>query len=291
MKRWLQEPLLHFLLLGALIFCGYGLLDRRDEGRAGRLTVTRGRIESLRASFSRIRQRPPSPAELDGLIEDYIREEVFAREAIALGLDRDDTVIRRRLRQKLEFIANDLAAQAEPTEAELGGFLSTHPDLFRLEPRFTFRQVYLDSERRGDALRQDAERLLADLDHAGAEVDFRKLGDASLLSPEFQDVPASEVLRVLGAEFARQLALLPEGRWQGPVTSSFGAHLVFVSERSAGRLPELSEIRARVAREWTDARRREDNERFYQKLLQRYEVSIEAPEPAEANEIAEIERR
>jgi hypothetical protein len=286
MKRLLKEPLLHFLVLGALLFVGYGLLNRGDEPEPGRIVVTQGRIENLRATFSRVWQRPPSPAELDALINDYIREEVLAREALALGLDRDDTVIRRRLRQKMEFVANDLAAQAEPGEAELAGFLAKHPDRFRVEPRFTFRQVYLNADRRGDALKQDAERLLAELNRPGKEADFQTLGDATLLSPEFADVPANEVTREFGEEFKRQLTQLPGGRWDGPVTSGFGAHLVRVDERKPGRMPELPDIRAQVAREWADARRREDNERFFQNLLKRYAVTIERAEPVEAEKIA-----
>jgi parvulin-like peptidyl-prolyl isomerase len=274
-KRLLKEPLAHFVVLGALLFAGYGLLNRGDKPGPGRIVVTQGRIENLRATFSRVWQRPPSPAELHGLIQNYIREEVLAREAMALGLDRDDTVI-RRLRQKVEFAANDLTAQAEPGEAELAEFLAKHPDLFRVEPRFTFRQVYLNADRRGDALKQNAERLLAELNRPGKEADFQKLGDATLLSPEFADVPADEVTREFGEEFKRQLTQLPGGRWIGPLTSGFGAHLVRVDERKPGRTPELSEIRAQVAREWVDALRREDSERFFQNLLKRYAVTINA---------------
>jgi len=284
MKRLLNEPLLHFLVPGALLFGGFGLLNRGDEPQAGRIVVTQGKIENLQASFSRVWQRPASPAELDGLVQDYLREEVLAREAIALGLERDDTIIRRRLRQKMEFIANDLAAAAEPSEAELAEFLAKHPDRFRIEPRFTLRQVYLSADRRGDALKQDAERLLADLNRPGMEADFQTLGDATLLSPELADVPASDVTREFGEEFARQLTQLPAGRWVGPVFSAFGAHLVRVDERKPGRMPELPEVRAQVAREWADARRREDNERFFQNLLKRYAVTIERDEPVEAKQ-------
>ena len=285
MRRLLKEPLVHFLGLGALLFFGYGRLNRGGESEAGRIVVTQGKIENLQATFSRIWQRPPSPAELDGLIQDHIREEVLAREAVALGLDRDDTVIRRRLRQKMEFVANDLAAQLEPTEAELVDFLAQHPDLFRVEPRFTFRQVYLNADRHRDTLVQDVEHLLVALNRAGQKVDFQKLGDATLLSPEFVDVAANDVTREFGAEFERQLRQLPTRRWVGPVTSGFGAHLVCMDERQPGRMPELSEVRAAVAREWADARRREDNEQFFQSLLKRYAVTIEGVETREAERV------
>jgi hypothetical protein len=273
-RKLLKEPLVHFLVAGALLFAAYAWVNGGDP-EPGRIVVTQGKIENLRASFGRVWQRPPTSSEMDGLIRDAIREEVLAREAVALGLDLDDTIIRRRLRQKMEFIANDLAAPAEPTEAELEEFLAKHPDLFRIEPRWTFRQVYLNAEQRGDALQRDAARLLEALNQPGATADFRALGDATMLNPELADVPAGEAARQFGEEFTRQLEQLPTGRWHGPVISGYGAHLVLVEDRTPGRLPELAEVRDEVAREWTDARRREGNEQFYQELLKRYAVTIE----------------
>jgi hypothetical protein len=291
-KRLLKEPLLHFLLLGMAVFIVFAILDRPDGLKGGKIVVTAGKIEHLRASFTRVWQRPPSPDELDGLIQDYIREEVLAREAMALGLDRDDTVIRRRLRQKMEFVANDLAAQAEPGDEELREYLARHPDLFRREPRLTFRQVYLNPERRGDAVLHDVARLLAELNQAGVQADFAAMGDSTLLSPELVDARASEVTGMFGELFTRRLSQLPQGRWQGPVVSGYGVHLVFLEERTDGRLPELQEIRAAVAREWANAHRLEANERFYQELLRRYTVTIQRPPAAvETKTLTEQVRR
>jgi PPIC-type PPIASE domain len=289
--KFIREPLVHFLLLGVAIFVIYGLVSDGSGSKPGYIVVTQGKIEHLRASFTRVWQRPPSPDELDGLIQDYVREEVLAREAVALGLDRDDTVI-RRLRQKMEFIANDLAAQAEPSDEELREYLAQHPDLFRTEPRLTFRQVYLNPQRRGDAVQRDAARLLAELNRAGAQADFAAMGDSTLLSPELVDVRASEVGGMFGERFARQVSQLPPGRWQGPVLSSYGVHLVFLEARTDGRLPELQEIRQAVAREWANAHRLEANERFYQELSRRYAVTIERPPTAiETNTLTEQVRR
>jgi len=156
MKRILREPLLHFLLLGAVLFAAYGVLSGSGASELGRIVVMQGKIDNLQASFSRVWQRPASQAELDGLVQDYIREEVLAREAMALGLDKDDTVIRRRLRQKMEFISDDISAQAQPTDAELSAYLQAHPDSFRVEQRFTFSQVYLNPEKHGQNLARDA---------------------------------------------------------------------------------------------------------------------------------------
>jgi hypothetical protein len=277
-KRLLREPLLHFLLLGAGLFVAYGLRPHpgRDEA-AGRIVVTQGQIENLADGFARAWQRPPTSEELAGLIRDHVREEVYCREAIALGLDKDDSVIRRRLRQKLQFVSDDIAAQAEPTDAELNAYLQARPDAFRSEPRFTFRQVYLDPERHGTRLAHDAAELLEPLRGAGGRADLSTLGDPFLLESSFTSAPASELVRQFGAAFVSDLSKLPLGEWLGPLRSGYGAHLVFVSERTQARLPELAAVRGAVRREWENARRQDANERFYQALLKRYQVTIEQP--------------
>jgi hypothetical protein len=286
MKRLLKEPLAHFLVLGALLFAGYGVLNRNGEPAPGRIVVTQGKIENLRASFSRVWQRPPSAAELDGLIQDNIREEVFVREALALSLDRDDTIIRRRLRQKMEFISDDIAAQAQPTDAELDAYLTAHPDPFRVEPRFTFQQVYLNPEKHGANLARDAAQLLAQLNQAGARADASALGDPFLLEHQFAAVPASEVAKQFGENFTAKLGGISPGQWQGPVESGYGVHLVLVSERTEGRLPALADVRDAVRREWESSRRKEANEKCYQDLLKRYTVTIEQPAAEAAKKIA-----
>lgn len=293
MHKVLKEPLVHFLFVGALLFAGYEWMNR-GQPEPGRIVVAQGRIDSLKASFTRVWQRPPTTSELDGLIQDHIREEVFAREAKTLGLDLDDTVIRRRLRQKMEFIAHDLALQVEPTEVELRDFLAKHPERFRIEPRLTIRQIYLNPRQRGDALARDAEQLLAELNRPGAKVDIMSLGDATMLNPELADVPVGEVSRQFGEEFARQVAHLPVGRWQGPVSSSYGSHLVYVENRTPGIMPKLPEIRQAVAHELAEARRREQNEQFYQELLKQYVVTVEAPKLAndkfeKTNEMVQVD--
>jgi len=277
MKTLLKEPLLHFLLLGAAIFATYGLMPTHGATDQERIVVTQGRIEALATAFGRTWRRPPTVEELDGLIRDYVREEVSAREAIALGLDKDDTVIRRRLRQKLEFVSEDLAAQAEPTEDQLRAYLEAHPAAFRVAPRFTFRQVFLSPERRGENLSRDAAGMLTQLRQGGA--DAKLLGDSLLLDRQFDAIPADDVVKQFGEQFAARLAELPTREWQGPIPSGYGAHLVFVIARTEERLPPLEEVRDGVRREWANARRRQANDEFYAALLQRYTVIVEPPKP------------
>jgi PPIC-type PPIASE domain len=275
--RLLREPLLHFLLLGAGIFGGYHILSGEGAAEPGEIVVTQGRIEALAAAFTRSWQRPPSPAEREGLIRDYIRDEVYAREAIALGLDEDDLIIRRRLRQKLEFVSEDATTQAEPTDEQLRAYLTAHPDAFRLEPRFTFRQVFLDPGRRGEHLARDAGRLLAGLRQGKA--DPESVGDGVMLEREFDALPADVVAQQFGEGFAAELARLPSGQWQGPVASAYGAHLVLVVGRTEGRVPALEEVRDAVRREWASTQRLEGREQYYQALLRRYTVTIEGAAP------------
>jgi len=279
MQRLLREPLVHFLVLGALLFAGYGVLNRNSAPAGEQVVITRGKIESLRSSFSRVWQRPPSAAELDGLVQDNIREEVFAREAIALGLDRDDTIIRRRLRQKMEFISDDIAAQTQPTDDELNAYLQAHPDQFRVEQQFTFRQLYLSPETHGENLARDTVQLLARLNQPAGDTSFAAMGDPFMLDSSFTAVPAGEITKQFGGHFTAKLGGIAPGQWQGPVESGYGVHLVLVSERTEGRMPTLAEVRNAVHRELESARRKEANEVFYQDLLRRYTVTIENPEP------------
>lgn len=291
MKRLIREPLVHFVLLGAGLFLAYSLVETRPGDSPGAIVVTPGKIEHLTATFVRVWQRPPTESELDGLIQDYVREEVYAREAVALGLDRDDTVIRRRLRQKLEFVAEDIATQAEPTDEDLRVYLKAHPEEFAVEPRFTFSQVYLSPERRRDSLVRDAAQELARLARANGSIDLSELGDPFLLDQHYTAASARDIAKDFGRHFAAALDKLPAGRWQGPIESAYGLHLVFVRERTEGRLPALEEVRDGIRRNWADAQRLDVKETFYRALLRRYTVTIEKPQPAgDAKKMAEARR-
>lgn len=286
MRRLLREPLLHFLALGALIFAAYGLLNRGGGPAPGRIVVSQGQLASMGEAFTRTWHRAPSREEWEGLIRDRVREEVYYREAVALGLDKDDIIIRRRLRQKMEFVSDDIDAQAQPTDAELNAYLAAHPDSFRVEQRFTFKQVYLNPKKHGENLARDVARLLAQLNRPGAKADASALGDSTLLEHRFAAVPAGEIAKQFGEKFAAKLGGISSGQWQGPVDSGYGVHLVLVSERTEGGAPALADVRDAVRREWESARRKEANEKFYRDLLKRYTVIVEGLEPVEATRVA-----
>jgi hypothetical protein len=282
--------LLHFALLGAAMFLIFGLVSDKSGVQPGHIRVTHGTVDNLAATFARVWQRPPTAQELEGLIQEHVREEVLYREALALGLDRDDTLIRRRLRQKMEFVSEDVAAQAEPSDDDLRAYLWAHPEAFAAEPRFTFQQVHLDPLRRGVYLALDVDRLLAELRAGGNTADPTELGDARLLPYQLEGASATEVRMSFGDTFAAGLSTLTPGQWQGPVPSGYGVHLVYVSARTEGPPPELAGVREAVRREWVNARRLQANEQFYQTLLRRYIVTIEPPPPASGEKALAEER-
>ena len=280
MKRLLREPLLHFLLLGAVLFAAHGILARGGGSEPGRIVVTRGQIESMAMLFSRTWQRPPSDEELQGLIRSHVREEVLYREGVALGLDRDDPIIRRRVAQKLEFVTEHAEA-AEPSDADLQAYLDLHPAVFAAEPKITFRHIYLDPRRRESTLAADAQRMLNELNSPASRTAVSDLGDPTTLPLDFDKATASRIKNTLGFKFWKTLDQIAPGPWAGPVESGYGMHLVQVSERIEPRIPALAEVREAVKREWQSTLRVEGAEKSYQNLLQRYTVTIERPRLAQ----------
>lgn len=283
----LKDPLLHFLLMGGVLFAVFQW--GAGDGAAGisqidEIVVTEGRVQTLYQTFGKVWQRAPTADELEGLIQDYIREEVLYREALAMGLDRDDTIVRRRMRQKIEFLSEDIASLEEPTEEELQEYLVAHPEKFRQDTRFSFRQVYLNADARGQSPDADALALLARLREQDG--DAASAGDRIMIEHSFKNETEREIERALGRQFLQALRDTPQGSWQGPIVSGFGLHLVHISERIDGEVPELAEVRDIVLREWTAIKRTETNEAFYQMLRDRYKVTVEKPGSLSSSQLA-----
>jgi hypothetical protein len=275
--------LLHFVMLGAALFGLFGMVGKKDAEAPAKIVVPASRVATLADGFARTWRRPPTAQELDGLVEDYIRDEVFYREGRAAGLDRDDVVIRRRVRQKMEFLAEDMSA-VEPSDDQLAAHLASHPETFQAEDRLTFRHVFLSATRRGSALESDARQIAETLAHTSTTADMAALGDPFLLGEEFHAMSQGDVARTFGEGFARQLSTMEQGRWQGPIPSSFGVHFVVVAERIGGGLPPLDTVREVVQRDWLNARRIEAEQRLYRTLRDRYQVVVETlPKTSLAN--------
>ena len=274
MKSLLREPLVHFLLIGAALFVVFGLIDNTAGPQSDRIVITPGQIKSLKANFTRTWQRPPTEQELQGIIDSFIREEILYREALALGLDRDDNIIRRRLKQKLEFMGDDLAEVATPSDDELRQFLQNHSDRFRQEPQVAFRHIFLDIDKRGNGALAEADRLLAEL---ADKNDPDTLGDTLMLPMSFDLTPVSQISRLFGKSFGQELLSVEPGKWAGPIRSGYGIHLILVNDRIDEKLPVLDEIRDVVEREWVADRKKELKENIYNKLRDKYTVVFEQP--------------
>ena len=270
MRRLLREPLLHFLILGALLFGLHHWLRGGSLRAADEIVLSRGQMQSLEAQFQRVLQRAPTPEERQILVESWIREEIFYREGLAMGLDRDDPIVRRRVAQKLEFIA-DGATAAAPTSAELQAWLDAHADNYRSEPRYTLTQIFFDVPRHGEKLDADIAAVRRALDAGKAPA-----GDPTLLPQGLDNATASEVKRVFGGAFSEALKTMPVGAWQGPLRSGFGMHLVKLSASDAGRIATLDEVRSEVERDLVNARTTEANAAHYKTLRARYTVRIDS---------------
>jgi len=273
MFRWLKEPLFHFLLIGALLFWSYSIFDDSGEYNDYRIVVKQSDLNVLLANFTRTWQRPPTAQEMKGLLENWIREEIAYREAMALGLDEQDTYIKRRLRMKMELILDDIGKMNPPTDQELAEYLEQNPDKFWREPELSFSQVFFKEKPSEQVFKQAVEQLAT----AGANPD--QLGDAIMLPPHVTLSSLSMIDRQFGDGFAAQIENFETGTWQGPVQSGFGFHLVMVHTKQAGSHPALQDIRAVVEREFMVQREDQVREETYARLREKYEV-VREPESA-----------
>jgi len=275
MRQLLSEPILHFLLLGILLFAGYRWQAPGDStGRV--IVITQGVVDDLVIQHVAARGREPSATELNRLIESYVHDEIFYREGVKLGLDRDDIVVKRRVRQKIELIEED-ASTRTPTDADLSAYLAANPARFAQPAVLTFEQVFLGSSTNGP----DIVRAVAITYEALRNgTDPKRLGTPTLLPNSLIETPSDLVARDFGANFAAALETIPIGEWSGPIDSSFGAHYVRVSDRTPAVAPPLGAVRDQVVREWENDRRLRARADAYGRMRREYEVSIEAALPA-----------
>jgi hypothetical protein len=278
LRTLIREPLVHFLLIGAALFAFFDLMGGSDRPRDERIVISAGDIERLAATWQKQWMRLPTERELQGLIDAQVREEVLYREARAMGLDEGDTIVRRRLAQKLEFVAQDLAAQTEPSEQDLQDFLESEHERFRQPVRLSFSHVYVSPDRRGSAAEPDSLKILDEL-RQGA--DPQALGDRFMLQSRYADRAIDEIDRLFGVGFGASLDELEGGAWQGPVESGYGLHLVRIERRVESRMPLLEEIRDDVRNELMSRRRKEANEAMVARLRSKYRVVIEWPGAAD----------
>lgn len=282
LKKIFSEPLLHFLLIGGLLFFIYDMKSEEliaDDNNS--IVISEAKIDQLINQWQRRWQRLPSQQELQGLVKAHIHEEVLYREALAMGLDKDDAVVRQRMTRKIEFISNDLAPIDEPTDTQLQAYLDTHAEKFLLPGKISFSQIYLNTDKRGEQAQADADHLLNELSQSTTDVDISSLGDTFMGGQVYDSFKDFEVSRLFGDIFSEQLFELATDKWVGPVESGYGLHLVRIDSRTVSRVPSLSLVRDKVQNEWMAEQQQKANTAFYAELHKRYEITVELPESEE----------
>ena len=270
-SKLLREPTLHFLLIGIFLFLLYGrVAPESDDSRT--IEVSQARIDALTQQFQAVWSRPPTEPELRGIIDAFVRDEVLYREGVAMGLDGDDPVIKRRVRQKMEVMSEESGAQLLPTDAELSAYLAKHPEKFRRPPVLSFEQVFFSGDTTVADIEAQSKAALAGLERGEPAAGF---GQATMLPGAVNNQPLDLIARDFGEAFAEQLAELPVNDWQGPIRSGFGAHLVRIGKREPAAMPPLAEIRTAVVREWENARRERNRAESYRAMAKNYRIVID----------------
>lgn len=270
LKLIIKEPLLHFALLGTLLFAVFAYLNPTVKIEEDQVRVTEYKIQQLNTIFQKKWQRAPTVSELKKLIDDYVVEEIYYREALAMQMDKNDTVIRRRLRQKMEFLMSDASATVVPTDEQLQTYLDEHADEFEIPARYSLRQIYLNTNQPNSAQRVTA--LQAALG-AGLYV----TGDTTMLPKQVQDTPADRVDHLFGQGFTKTFQELPLHTWQGPIKSGFGLHWVNLEQREPSRKARLDEVRSEVLREYEYDLRLDIQQNVTEQLLAKYDIVVEWP--------------
>jgi len=281
-KRWLREPLLHFLLIGFGLFAVYSALNPQsgDRYQSNRIVLTEDDLRQMAVAWAAQWRRPPTPGEIRVLIDRKVREEVLYREALALGLDQGDTIVKRRLAQKMEFLAEDVSGVRDPGAAELKAWFEQNRGRFAQPERISFRHLYFSPDRRGKRAGDAAAGALEKL--AGKPADSPsavKIGDRFMFQDYYADRAPEQVADVFGAKFAQTLFQLKPGAWQGPVESGLGWHLVFVDSITLGRVPAFEEIEPDVKAEWITGQRAEAKRKMFDAMRARYEVVLPKSSP------------
>ena len=279
--------MLHFFLLGGLVFAAYGWLG--NDGIEGReLVVTAGQQRSLVETFERTWRRSPSPEERANLIEDFVRQELAYRQSASMQLDRNDIVIKRRLRQKLETLTQDMATLAPPSEAEQESYFASNAERYRIEARFTFEQIFFSTELRGDRAERDARAVLAELRSEPTGRDPWAAGDRTMLPAHTKDARQSQVAAIFGERFAEQLGAIEPGQWSEPVRSGFGLHLVRITDRVASRIPPFTDVADEVRAEIQSRRRQDAVDSLYDGLRKNYTIRIDSMPPEQIDSVEPV---
>lgn len=264
-----QEPLLHFLLIGVMLFGVYSWMNHgaQNETKVLQVRISEGEANWLKETWATQWQRQPTQDEFRALVAEFLKEELLAREAREMRLDQNDTYVRRRLAQKVEFLVQDASRLIEPTEDDLRKYYAAHLDMFRDEALVSFTQIYFSSQHQNE--------IAAVYARLKANADPKHLGDRLMLEPEYRGVTRQTVAALFGDDFAAAVFALRPGTWHGPIKSGYGLHLVRLSHKMPPRQLNFAEVRAKVAEQWHDQLQRETNEKYFAGLLKKYDVVMD----------------
>lgn len=276
-QRVLSEPLLHFVVVGVVLFGAYRLVAPAAEEAVDqqKITLTKDDVRQLAVTWLAQGRPAPTPDELRSLMDQKVTEEILFREAVSLGLDRDDEIIKRRLAQKMDFLAADLATLDEPDNAQLKAWFAKRSDRFALSPHLSFRHLYFSFDKHGEAAREAAEAAIPSV--AGKlpdSPDVASVADPFMFRNYYGDATPEQMAKEFGPDFAKALFTLKPGSWQGPVQSGYGWHLIWVDSIEPGRVPAFEEIAPAVKSAWLDERFAEVKSNALREMRTRYVVSL-----------------
>lgn len=271
LKRVLQEPLLHFVVVGSLLFF---IISSNDVTTKPQVIISEGKINQLTAQFTKTRQRIPSSEELKALIDNQIREDLAYKHGIQMGLVEDDPIIKRRVQQKLEFMLNDSIANIEPNKEELQTYLDTHSEKFTIAPSYTFKQIYINPENH-----EDVNAYITELQSLALNDVYQNSGDSLMLESEYVDLSSSEIARLFGREFSKKLDAVTLNKWQGPIKSGYGLHLIYIDKKTPEHIATLDEIESKIKRDYKADAQKKAIDSFYEELQIQYRVIVEKEDP------------
>ncbi len=287
LKKILSNPLFHFLILALLIYVIYGFFgDKQNTDSERTIVVTPSTINWLEKSWEKRWIRLPTEKELDGLIDQYVREKILSQEALNMGLDKDDVIIRRRLAQKFEFLTKDLIQAPEPSEKELNNYFNDNKSKYKKPDLTTFTHIFFDPDKRGEKTLKDAEQSKIKLNKLEQPTEgIDQFGDTFMLQSYYPERTEQEILKLFGPKFAKAVSEeIPTGEWYGPVLSGYGTHLVYVDRRIQTPEPQFDALKELVIEDWKEKKRQEINDNFYKNLIARYNIIIEKPDDTDSED-------
>lgn len=265
-KRILQEPLLHFLVAGSILFF---YLSGTDTETKPQVTISQGKIKQLTAQFEKTRQRPPSAEELKALIENQIREDLSFEYGVKMGLIEDDSIIKRRVQQKIEFMLKDSIAGIDPTLEDLERYLMAHKEQYTIAPAYSFKHVYINPEQH-----EDVDTFMSELQSRDIDANYKVLGDSMMLESKYSGITTAQIARLFGREFAKALDSLPLRNWQGPVMSGYGLHLVLIENKIPEHLATIEEVERQLRRDYRAEAQKNAINAFYDELTKKYDIKV-----------------